>query len=137
MDLLSGGVAAFGCRSFFVFAINKKFWGRDELSFVVFTAQDRAVPAPAPRRDGAPDADAGGKAEPRAPTAERGILRAARDIGRPDHRRSLAGDADGLRKPRRARHLYRAADRRLAKGRRCRSRQGRRDLPAAPVSYTH
>src|SRR5665647_3375747 len=90
MDLLSGGVAAFGCRSFFVFAINKKFWGRDELSFVVFTAQDRAVPAPGPRRDGAVDADAGGKAEPRAPAAERGILRAARNIGRSDLPAALA-----------------------------------------------
>ena len=43
-----------------------------------------------------------------AAAAERGILCAARHAGRPDHRRSLAGDGDRFRQSRRSRHLHRA-----------------------------
>ena len=86
---------------------------------------DRSLPAHASRRDGAADADAGGEAEPCAAAAERGILRAARHAGRPDHRGSFAGDGDRIRQSRRARHLFGAADRGLARGRRRGARQGR------------
>ena len=55
----------------------------------------------------------------------------ARHAGRPDHRRSLAGDGDRLRQSRRARHLFGSADRGLARRGRCGSCQGRPDLPAA------
>ena len=102
------------------------FRGRNELSSAVFTAQGRSLSTQASPGDGAVDADARGKAVARAAAAERGILCAARDAGRLDHRRSLAGGSDRLRQSRRARHLYGAADQGLARGRRCRPRQGRR-----------
>src|SRR5437879_558135 len=91
--------------------INTGFWNRHELSIVVFAAQGRPLSAQAPSRDGAVDADAGGEALARAAVAERRVLRAARDGGRVADRRSLAGDGNGLRQPRCARHLYRAANR--------------------------
>ena len=116
--------------------INTGFWNRHELSIVVFAAQARSLSAQAPPRVGAVDAHAGGQAFARAAAVERGILRPARDAGRIAHRRSLACHGNGLRQPRRARHLYRAADRWLARGGRCRSRQGRRDLPAALACRT-
>ena len=105
--------------------------GGHEIYVVVFTTHHRTVSARASPRHGAADADAGGKAVAGAAAAECGILRAARDIGRPDHRRSLAGGGDRVRKPGRPRHLFGRADQGLARSGRCRSRQGRRDLPAA------
>ena len=50
---------------------------------------------------------------------------------RADHRGSLARDGNGLRQPRRARHLFGRAGQGLARGGRCRPRPGRRHLPAA------
>src|SRR5579863_1064396 len=82
------------------------FWGGHELSLVVFTAAGRSVPARTSRRDGAADANAGGTAKPRAAAVECGILRPARHAGRPDHRRSLAGDGDRTRQSRYARRLF-------------------------------
>src|SRR5882757_1522987 len=105
--------------------------GPHELSIVVFTAADRSLPAQTSSRIGAPDPDAGGKAQSRAPAAECGILRPAHDAGRIADCGGFACDGDGLWQPRRTRYLYRAADRGLAKGRRRRSCQGRRDLPSA------
>src|SRR5882724_10413082 len=104
---------------------------RDELSLLVFAAQSRPLPAQPSSRFGAADPDAGGKAEPFAAAAECGILRPARHAGRIADRRSLACDGDGLWQPRRTRDLYGAAGRGLAQGGRCRSCQGRRDLPPA------
>jgi len=75
------------------------FRGVNELSYVVFTASDRSLSPQASPCNGAVDADAGGKAQPRAPAAEREILCAARHIRRTDHRRSLAGHGDRFRKP--------------------------------------
>src|SRR5258705_10715257 len=66
------------------------FRGRHELSFVVFTAAGRPLQPQSSCRDGAVDADAGGKALSGAAAAEGGRLRAARTTGRPDHCRSLA-----------------------------------------------
>ena len=54
---------------------------------------------------------------------------AQRAAGRIADRGSLACDGNGFWQPRGARYLYRATGRRLAKGGRRRSRQGRRDLP--------
>jgi hypothetical protein len=52
--------------------INSRFFrGRHELSFVVFTVAGRSLQAQSSRRDGAVDADAGGKAFSRASAAER------------------------------------------------------------------
>src|SRR5205823_6664413 len=70
---------------------------RHELSVAFLFRQDRSLSTPASPRDGAIDADAGGKAEPRAAAAERGILRAARHAGRIDHRGGLARGGDSLR----------------------------------------
>ena len=53
---------------------------------------------------GAPDPDAGGKAQPRAPAAERGILRPARDTRRIAHCGGIAGHGDGFWQPRRTRY---------------------------------
>src|ERR1700730_15565721 len=72
---------------------------RHELSIVVFTVADWSLPAQPSPRDGALDADAGGAGEFRAATAERGILCAARDTGRADHRGSLTRDGDWTRQP--------------------------------------
>src|SRR6185295_383200 len=79
--------------------INTGFWKRHELSIVVFAAQGRTISAQAPSR---------------AAAVERGILRPARDAGRIADRRGLARHGNRLRQPRRARHLYRSADRGLA-----------------------
>ena len=115
---------------------DRHFWGRHEISFVVFTAAGRSLPAQSSGRDGAVDTDAGGKAEPRASAIERRILWAARDAGRIDHRRGLAGDGDGARKPRYARHLFGATDQGLARCRRRGPRQGRIDLSPALACRT-
>src|ERR1700693_1735019 len=47
---------------------------RDEFSFVVFAASSRTLPAAAPCRDGALDADAGGAVKLRAAGGECGML---------------------------------------------------------------
>src|SRR5229473_1720263 len=112
------------------------FRGVHELSFVVFSAADRSVPAQTSPCDGASDANAGGKAQPRAPAAQRGILCAARDAGRVDHRGSLAGRGDRFWKPWRSRHLFGAPDQGLARGRRCRSRQERSHFSPALACRT-
>src|SRR3981081_1652286 len=112
------------------------FRGVHELSFVVFSSADRSVPAQTSPCDGASNANAGGKAQSRAPAAERGILWATRDVRRIDHRRSLAGRGDRFRKSWRSRHLFGAPDQRLARGRRCRSRQGRSDFSPALACRT-
>src|SRR6202048_1038016 len=104
---------------------------RHELSIVVFTVAGRSLPSKSSHHDGALDADAGGAGEFRAAAAERAILCAARDTGRADHRGSLASDGDGPRQPGHAGHLFRAADQGMARGRRCRSCQGRIDFSPA------
>ncbi len=104
---------------------------RHEFSVAVFTAHGRSLPAPPSRGDGAADADAGGEAFAGAAAAERRILCAARHAGWPDHRGSLAGHDVGLWQPGRTRHLFASADRGMAWGRRCRSRQRRIDLSPA------
>src|SRR3979409_1920381 len=65
--------------------INRHFRGRHELSFAVFTAAGRSLPAQSSPRDGALDADAGGKAYSRASAAERWILQSTGHAGRTDH----------------------------------------------------
>src|SRR6476620_7948984 len=82
-----------------------------EFSFIVFAVAGRSLPSQSSYRDGAADADAGREREFRAAAAERGILRPARDAGRPDHCRSLARDVDGTRQCRQAGHLFGPEDR--------------------------
>src|SRR6202048_1943851 len=108
-DAISKAGLCRATRTGYISVIIRIFRGWHEFSVVVFTAQDRSVPAQASPGDGAADADARREAESGAALAQHRLLRAARHAGRIDHRGSLADRGDRFWESRRARHLFRGA----------------------------